>query len=112
MTKINTRPNEGSTLAIEVGFAGVNAEAFTPKTCTWTLSDAEANIINNRENVSATVTGSTHVFVLSGDDLPFDEANQGVIIFTVEGTFDATYGTDLSFREQAQIIVSDMVIDG
>lgn len=111
MTKITVRPNEGSTYAIDVDFQGLDGEEFTPKTCTWTLTDPDGNVINGREGVTATVTGTSHTFVLSGDDLVYAPCD-GVNIFTVEGTFDATYGTDLPFRDQAQFIINDMVYDG
>ncbi len=42
---------EGSTFPIEVTFKDSNDQEVTPTIATWTLKDADGNIINSRENV-------------------------------------------------------------
>jgi hypothetical protein len=112
MNKLTVKANEGGTYGINVAFTGLNAETFTPKTLEWTLSDLNGVIINSRDRVSVSPSGTSYLFIMSGADLEYDEeAADTERVFTVEGTFDATYGTDLPFRDQVQFSIVDMVID-
>ena len=109
MTQLAETPNEGSTYVITVNFLDLDGAAFTPKTCAWTLTRKDGTIINARDRVSATVTGTSHDFVLSGADLLFADGKDRV--FTVEGTYDSTYGNDLPFRDEAKFTVVNTTID-
>lgn len=111
MTKLTTKPNEGSTYIITVNFKDFDDVAFTPITCVWSLSDTAGTIQNARSRVTATVTGSSHNFVLSGDDLVYDDATKGARIFLVEGTYTGSYGTALPFREEAKFTIANTTID-
>ena len=111
MTKLTTKPTESSAYVITVDFKDIDGVAFTPKTCVWTLSDTAGTIKNARSRVSVTVTGTSHDFVLSGDDLVYDDLKKGARIFLVEGTYDSTYGLDLPYREEASFTIANTTID-
>lgn len=109
MTQLTETPNEGSTIVITVNFLDLDGAAFTPKTCAWSLTLKDGTVINARDRVSATVTGTSHDFVISGDDLLFSEGKDRY--FTVEGTYDSTYGNDLPYREEAKFSIANTVRD-
>jgi len=112
MIALTTSPNESATMIIEIEFLDVDGAAFTPKTCAWTLSDAKGTIINNRSRVAASVTGTSHNFVLTGADLAYAVGlTKGRRVFTVEGTYDSIYGANLSYREERSFEVVNTVID-
>jgi hypothetical protein len=113
MIKITPSPNESSSMVIEVTFTNFDGALFTPKTCKWTLTDSVGTVINSRSRVSATVTTSTHEFLLQGEDLKFaiTGVTDGNRVFTIEGTFDHALGTDIPFREQFGFKVIDTVLD-
>ncbi len=72
-----------------------NGNPVTPLTFRWTLSDDQGNVINGRQDVSAS-PASPVVVVLSGDDLgllPFDDY---VRVLNMFWTYDSTYGPNMS----------------
>jgi hypothetical protein len=112
MTTLDVKPKEGSSLVITVSFKDFSEVGFTPKTCVWSLTDTRGTVINGRTRVAATVTGTSHDFVLTGPDLAFAVgASKGNRIFTVEGTFDSTYGNDLAFRDEVGFEIINTVLD-
>lgn len=108
------RPVEGDTYAFHVVFTNLDGEPFTPKSCTWTLSDLVGTIINGREDVSKTITaGETSCdIVVFGDDLICaDGDGSGCRVFTVEALEDSVkYGNNLPSREECRIDIRPTVI--
>jgi hypothetical protein len=109
MSALTEIPNEGSTYVITVSFVDLDGTGFTPLTCVWSLTTKTGTVINARDRVTATVSGTSHDFVLSGDDLLYADGKDRV--FTVEGTYDSAYGDDLPFRDQATFTIANTVID-
>jgi hypothetical protein len=105
MTVLSTIPNEGSTIVITVAFKDVDGDDFTPKTCVWSLTDKAGTVINSRDRVSETPAGASFDFVISGEDLLYEDGKDR--IFLVEGTYDSTYGADLPFREEASFKIAN-----
>lgn len=110
MIQLDDVVNEGSTIKLTVDFLDVNGDTFTPKTCEFSLTDKAGTVINDRDHISATVTGTSHDFVLYGLDTSLDENPSKVRVFTVEGTYDSTDGSDLPFREEARFTVVNTVV--
>lgn len=83
-----------------------------PKSITWTLTDANGNVINNRENVSIAAAADITI-VLSGDDLDILTAEQSLPAVlryvTVEAVSDlAGYGNDLPINVQASFPLTNL----
>lgn len=105
MTELTATPNEGSTIVISVAFKDLDNVAFTPSDCAWSLSKKDGTVINNRDRIAVTVSGTSHDFVIFGDDLLFADGKDRY--FLVEGTYDNIYGSDLPFRDEAHFVVVD-----
>jgi hypothetical protein len=102
-----TTVNEKSTLPIEASFTDEDGAAVTPSSITWTLTDHNGNVINNREDVSAT-PGETVTILLSGDDLAIG-SNGRVRVLTVEALYNSTLGNDLPLKEEIYFSIKDLV---
>jgi len=109
-TKVTTEAIEKSTFVISVSFTDEDDSAVVPNSgLTWTLTDMDGDVINNRENVSIT-PASTIYIVLQGDDLEIaDSSNnyEGRII-TVEGTYDSDLGSDLPMKDTCRFDVINL----
>ncbi len=111
MTILTKKPNESSTYIITLTFLDVDNVAFIPASCVWSLTDTKGTILNGRDRVSETIDTNTYDFLLSGDDLIYAVGeSKGKRVFTVEGTYDSTYGI-LPFREQVQFEIINTLID-
>ena len=104
---------------ISMSFTDKNGNAMTPKTLTWTLTDMDGNVINNRNQGEVGSLASTVEVMLSGDDLKivsgetleqtkhakgqFPSALNKYLakrICTVEGTYDdLDHGNDIPFKD-------------
>jgi hypothetical protein len=112
MIVLRAKATESSMYVISASFADPDGTAFTPKTCRWSLTDLGGLVINSRTKVLVPITGSTHSFLLCGADLLFSASpTGGARVFTLEGTFDSTYGNDLPFRTECQFEVIDTVVN-
>lgn len=109
MTKqLDYTPDERSSCGIDIVFRGFRGVLFTPKTCQWTLSDIDGNVINERYQVEITPTTSEYTISLAGADLPYKEKASGEIRLQVEGTYDnAILGNDQPFGEELRIFVQN-----
>jgi hypothetical protein len=96
----NYTVGEGTTPTIEVTFTDEAGDEVTPTAVTWSLSDVNGNIINERENVevstitSATVsiTLSTVDTALSGTETDYDDYKRYI---SIRGVYNSSYGNGL-----------------
>lgn len=78
-----------------------------PSSLSWTLTDLDGNIINNREEVTIVASDTFHI-VLYGDDLNIEDSYTRVI--TVDGEYDSIeYGNNLPVRVQAQFNIGEWI---
>lgn len=110
MIQLMQSPPEGSAIVMVVYFKDFGGIDFTPLTCVWSLSDSKGVIVNSRDRVSVDVEGVTHNFLVSGDDLLY-VVDKGKRVFTVEGTYNSMYGTNVPFREEASFSCRNTVVD-
>ena len=104
---LNITANEKSTLIITVSFKDETGESVTPNDdLTWTLTDVQGTIVNERDHVDLTAAPSVTI-VLHGDDLICAESNQ--LVLTIEGTYDSLLGSDLEIKEQATFNVANLI---
>ena len=110
MITLTQSPNEGAAILITVAFKDFDSVDFTPTTCVWSLTNAAGKVVNSRDRVTATVSGATHDFLLSGDDLLYSE-DFGRRLFLVEGTYSSLYGSGIPFREEVSFSCADTARD-
>lgn len=108
MTQIAVRPIEGSAIIITVSFTGPDGIGFTPNTCAWSLTTPKGVVINSRDRVAVTVSGTSYNFMVAGDDLLSADGDKRV--FTVEGEYDCTYGNNVPYRAEASFSIDDTVV--
>ncbi|RLG68958.1 hypothetical protein DRN93_01445 [archaeon] len=95
------KPVEESTALLSLTLKDEEGNVVVPKTLKWSLSDAEGNIINNRDEVDVSAPASTTKILLYGEDLALiDESDDGFRIITIQATYDSDNGTDLPFIDQ------------
>ena len=99
-------PEEGA-YVITAAITDEDGTALIPTTLTWTLTDADGQIINDLQNTTIAAPAATNNIVLSGDDLAMSNANKPVRILTLNGTYTSTYGTGLPLREQCKFSIED-----
>ena len=104
MITLNNQAKEGGTYVIVITFKDENKNLLTPYNLTWWLSNEVGDPINNRENVSATVTAGILNIVLQGNDL-----TPGYKILTIKASYNSTYGTGLPLRDAVKFYVQDLV---
>ena len=101
-------PNEKGTAVLGVAFTDEDDSAVTPSTITWTLTDINGTIINNRDAESITPASSINI-VMSGDDLALDAGVGDTRIVTVEWVYTSSYGVGLPGKDQAKFSIKDLV---
>lgn len=101
-------PAEEGTAKVTISsFTDESGESVTPSAVTWTLTDRSGNVINSRQNVSATA-GASVVFLLTGDDLAIG-SNGKMRVLQINATYDSDLGSDLVARAKATFTIDDYV---
>jgi hypothetical protein len=109
-TTLETHATEESTYVVTAVFTDEDGDAVTPNPgLKWTLTDDRGTVVNSRQDV-AVASASTIYVVLSGDDLQIlSDTDIGVRIVTVEGTYDSSYGTNLSIKDSCKFTVDNLL---
>lgn len=103
---------EESTLVINCAFKDEDGNAEDVKTLTWTLTDKDGTVINEREQVSVVTPSSTEDIVLSGDDLAILSGETAANVerrFLVEATYDSDLGDDLPLKDSCKFYIRNLV---
>ena len=109
ITTLTTKAQEKSTYVVTAAFKDEDGDAVTPNSgLTWTLTDESGNIINLREDVDISSASSVNI-VLTGDDLKWLAGVNKWRVVTIEGTYDSTLGTGLSFRDEVRFEIENLV---
>jgi predicted NAD/FAD-dependent oxidoreductase len=87
-----------ATIVVTIDFTDEEGVAVVPNEITWTLSDGEGNIINNREEVEVASPASSIAILLTGDDTPAGTDSKRII------KVRATYESAMLPGVQAEII--------
>ena len=109
-TTITTAAVEKSTYVVEAAFKDEDGTAITPDTLTWTLTDPEGNVRNNRENVSVSNPSSTQAIVLKGKDLKMKSQSnyKEDRILTINATYTSTYGSGLPLKDSCRFPIYNL----
>lgn len=96
---------EESTFVVTAAFTDEDGGAVTPNSATWTLTDLEGNVINEREDVSISPDTSVYI-VLSGDDLAMqgDGPSEDRLLL-VKALYDSAKGSNLSLNGAVQFTI-------
>lgn len=94
---LTAKAMEESTYVITASFTDEAGDAATPKTLTWTLTDPDGVVVNNREDVIVSPLGESVTILLTGDDLALTGYLTRTRHLTLEGTYDGSLGSDLPF---------------
>lgn len=90
---------EESTYIIPIAaFFDEDDNAITPATIAWTLMNGKDEIVNSREDVSATAATSIDI-VLTGDDLAMPDEGAPWRFVTLEYTYNSSAGTGIPGKQ-------------
>ena len=93
---------ENSSYLIRLDATDELDQAVTPKTGVWSLTDADGNVINNRDQVAISPLAATMYVLLKDDDLALSAGFTGkseLRHFLFEGTYDSIYGNDNELKD-------------
>ena len=103
------KANEESTAILSVTFTDSGGALVVPQSATWTLSDGNNAVVNNRSNVEINPLASTVHIVLHGDDLKLPVPRERTRRVLVKAIYDsATYGSDLQMNEEFEFTIVDL----
>ena len=113
-TLITVKPTEKGTAVIEMAFTdeAVPPNAVTPTSLQWQLMKATGTIINSRTFAlgSFTASAGAATVVLTGDDLAmFGTDDTGRRVFSIQGVYDSTAGTDLNITGEAVFFIEQLL---
>lgn len=111
-TEITDRyAKEKSVFVITVELLDSDEEPITPNEVSWTLTDIEGNVMNDRSSVTVTPASSFNI-VLSGDDLLCDVDQKGLTTrtVTVKAVYDDTEeGNDLPLTDDCTFYIKPAI---
>lgn len=105
-TNLTVSAVEESTYIVSAAFTDEDEAAVVPTAITWTLTDINGVVINDREDVAITPAATVYI-VLTGDDLAVSDTPVRVV--TVSATYNSTYGTGLSLKGAAIFKLENLV---
>lgn len=111
-TEITTNAQRGSTYAPLITFADDADNTVSPDTATWTLTDTDGNVINERSEVDISSPSTTERIVLYGDDLePVGDVESAADTYArrllVEGTYTSDLGASLPMAQEFAFTVNN-----
>jgi len=102
---------EKSSFKITATFYDESGNAVAPDTLTWTLTDENGSVVNNREDVNISSPQSSESILLSGDDLAIDGNDPVERIITFEGTYtSAEFGSGLPLIDESVFTIIPITI--
>lgn len=105
---LTTHAIDRSTYAVDIRFADEAGAAVVPSSATWTLSLPTGAIVNGRSAVAIAPLAARVTIVLAGADLAYADGARRYL--TVEAVYTSSLGSDLPLKDQAVIIVDDLVV--
>ena len=103
-------PEQG-TYVIIATITDEDGAALTPTALTWTLMNANGQIINDRKNSTFdNALASANSIVLSSDDLALNSPNKPVRVLMIEGEYTSSYGIGLPLKEQCTFSIKDLFV--
>lgn len=114
---LSARATEESTYVVTAAFTDEAGTSVAPTSITWTWTNDEGTVINNRLNVVVAVPAASIDIVLSGADLALSagEITRGVRVMTVKavytsGTIPAPAGVGLTLNKSLVFVVEALAL--
>ena len=105
--KLDSKAIERGTFAVTMSFTDDEGIAVSPTTLTWTLTDLNGTIINDRKDVVVAAPSSEETITLQGDDLVISDRSAPERILLVKGTYTSGLGVDLPLRDSVIFVIED-----
>jgi|SRR3990167_9583028 len=105
---LSTHAKERSTYVITVAFTDDEGAAVTPTSATWTLTDLDGNVINERSAVAITPLSTSATIVLTGDDLVIGTYGEERELL-VQAVYDSDLGDDLTNNQAVRFVIDGFV---
>lgn len=96
---------EGSTYVVTAAFTDEDGDAVVPASITWTLTDSQGSVINERDGVEVETPAASVDILLQGADLEADPSGGGYLLFTIDATYNSSLGSGLPLVGQCRIEV-------
>ena len=98
---------DASSKVVTITFKNESGTAVSPVTATWTLTDGDGDVVNNRTDVVISSPTSTEKIALSGDDLLYSDGAKRYLV--VESTYTSSVtGTVLPLTSGVWFRVTDL----
>jgi len=109
-TRLSIRATEESTYVVSAAFTDEDGDDLIPTSITWTLTDIDGTVINEREDVEVGTPAATVYIVLTGDDLEVTTGSANPVrIVTVSAVYNSTYGSGLYLKAAATFEVENLI---
>ena len=107
----NDRVIEGSTALFSITFTDeedVVIQDADITALTWTLSDVDGVVINEKEDEAIVSPTNPQEILLQGDDLAITGTENVQRVLTIEGTYNSTNGSNLPIKDQVRFWVDNL----
>ena len=109
MTRLEIEPADGGTCVITATFTDSAGSSVIPTSITWSLSNGDLEIINDREDVVIAIPAASVSITLSGDDLLYLDGPDRIFVISI--VYDSTEGSNLPNKAQAHFNIENILID-
>lgn len=106
--KLDEHAPEQGTYHIVCAFTDEDSAGNAPTALIWTLTDRDGNTVNGRSDVVVSSPTTSNTITLAGTDLALLSGQTNERLFLIEWTYDSTYGSGLSTKEQATFIIDPL----
>ena len=106
---ISTHARERGHYTVSITFYDEDNALVTPTNLLWTLTDMDGNVINNRDAVTVTPSESTENDILGSADTVIVAGQINERLFLAEWIYNSTYGTGITSKKQAIIVIDDIL---
>jgi hypothetical protein len=96
--------NEYGTFGIEVSFVDINDTPLVPTSATWTLTDLNGTVVNNRNDIVFNPLASVMTIVLSGNDLATIGRQHDRLVF-VDAIVNSSLGNGLRVTNNVRFTI-------
>lgn len=109
---LTTEAIEKSSYVITAVFRDEDRDLVVPDSITWTITDKNGTVINNREDEAVSVPASSVDIVLSGDDLSLLSGESSAVKaerrFTIEAVYNSDLANNLPLRDSVKFYVRNL----
>ena len=106
--KITVHAREENSYTVVCTFTDEDTNGCVPNTLAWTLTDMDGNVINGRDAVSVTPSATAENILLTPTDTTIISGQNNKRLFLAEWTYDSDYGTGLTSKKDAIIVIDNL----